>query len=166
VKLAVLVLLGAAPALAAEPVVDRKWGFQIEVPEGWKPLPLDGAPPEVLLLYAHEGSDRLLVISRVVGPAEDAELETVESGIREKARRYQRLSATKKTIGPGRRKKVPAWDLWFRLEREGRPVTMGARFLFYKSYALSILVDSRGRGRPSREVKKIVESFVPPPPLK
>jgi hypothetical protein len=166
--LAVAVLAAAAPAAAErqEPVVDRRWGYQVDIPEGWKAQPLEGAPPDVLLLYTHEPSDRMLVVSKVTGPSEDADLEVLEAGIQAKAQRYKRLSAKKRALGLGRKSKVPAWDLWFRLERDGRPVTMGTRFLFYKSYALSILVDAPGSRTPGREARKIVESFVPPPPPK
>ena len=162
---ALALLFIAAPALAADPVVDRKWGYQIEIPDGWEAEPLQEGLPDVLLLYSHAKSERLLFVSKLVGPTtEDPTLETVESGIRAKATGYKRVSAKKRTIGPGRKNKIFAWDLWFKVKRDGKKVTFATRFLFYKSYALSILVDASGGS--TREVRKIVESFVPPPPLK
>ena len=146
-------------------VVDRDWGYQVEIPPGWKELPATARPPEVLLAWTHERSGRLVMVSRVTGPSDDPPLRVVEAGIKDKAHGYRRISARRRSVGPGRKVKVPAWDLWFHLERGGKPVTMGARFLFYRSYALSILVDVPGRGPPSAEARRIVESFVPPPPL-
>jgi len=146
-------------------VVDRDWGYQVEIPAGWTELSTADRPPEVLRGWIDERSGRLVVVSRVSGPSEDPPLRVVEAGIKDKAHGYRRLSARKRGLGPGRKAKVPGWDLWFRLERDGKPVTMGARFLFYKSYALSILVDVPGRRGPSAEARRIVESFLPPPPL-
>jgi hypothetical protein len=153
-----------AAAEPTEPIVDRRWGFQLKVPEGWSVRPLEGAPPEVLLLYRHEAADQLLMVSRLAGPAEEAELSVVEQSLKTKGNGYERLEAKRRALGEGRRVKIPAWDLWFRVRRDGKPVAMGARFLFYRSYVLSLLVDAPGQTRPTRALRRIVESFVPPPP--
>lgn len=150
------------PRLAGTIHIDPERRFQILLPEGWRPVALADPPPPTLLFAAGDATDQMLVVSRVVGPTENAHgdpavLASLETGLASRATGYRRLSVKKRLVG---RRAIPAYDLWFAIERAGRPVTMAARFLFYPGHALSVLVDAPSP-RARRVARRIVESFAP-----
>lgn len=145
--------------------VDEKVGYRLSIPDGWREVSLAdagiaGAP---LLIVANDATDQVLVVSRIKGPTDgawgdDAKFwSELESGVRAQAAGYAKLSSRKLKLG---KKKIPAYDLWFRAERDGKPATFGVRFLFFRGYALSLVVDSPGK-RTDAVARKIVDSFGP-----
>lgn len=167
----VLLALGGRAAAGGKdppPYVDRTAGFQVLVPAGWQPVTLAEPPREVLLLCANDATGQVFVVSKIVGPSEGIEkdpkpfLAGVEQGIKNKSTGYKRISAKQRSLG--RVRKVPGWDLWFRVERDGKPVTMAARFLFFRGYAISVMVDAPARAQ-RKEARRIVESFGPIDPV-
>lgn len=157
----------SAPARAEEPE------YQLKLPKGWTQTELvepdakgDGEVP-VKAMWVNDKTDQVLVIARIPGPTDgaieddDAFYEAVEAGVKKQYADYQRISTARKKLGSGK-KKIPALDLWFKAPRDGKKVVIGARFLFFKGYALSLVVDAPGARKPSSAMKKIVESFQPP----
>lgn len=155
----VCVLVGAA--LGAE-VVDEKVGYKLTLPAGWQATEIPGANDAVLATWTHEHDDRMVVVVRINGPTDGAWdgdksfFEAVENGVKKQYATYERVSVKQTKLG---KKKVPALELWFKTERDGKSVIVGTRFLFMKGYALSIVSD----GGNKKAAKKIIESFVPAP---
>ena len=162
-----VVCLLAGRAAAEEPE------YQIKIPAGWTETELvesddktDGEVP-VKAMYVNDKTNQVLVIARIAAPTDGAEdekddafYEAVEAGVKKQYADYQRISTARKKFGSGK-KKVPAFDLWFRAPRDGKKVVVGARFLFFRGYALSLVVDAPGMKKPNAATKKILESFQP-----
>lgn len=160
-RLILALLLVAAPAFAAE-VADERAGYRLDLPSGWQATEVPNAADAVLATWTHERDDRMLVVVRINGPTDGAWegdkafFEAVENGVKKQYSSYERISLKTTKLG---KKKVPTLDLWFKAERDGKPVTIGTRFLFMKGYALSLVAD----GGSKRATRKILESFVPAP---
>jgi hypothetical protein len=158
---AALICVLGATALAAD-IVDEKVGYKLALPAGWQATEIPGASDAVLATWTHERDDRMVVVVRINGPTngawegDKAFFDAVENGVKKQYATYERLSLKQTRLG---KKKVPALDLWFKTERDGKSVTVGTRFLFMKGYALSIVSD----GGNKKAAKKIVESFAPAP---
>lgn len=161
-------------AKAPPPYVDTAAGFQLTLPAGWEQVTLpvgEGAGP--LVTFAADATDQLLVVTRIDGPTDGAYAgeqgfyDRIEAGAEQQTAGYKRISAKPRNVARAKATKkaatkqpVPGFDLWFRMEREGQVVTVGARYLFFKGYALSIVIDSPTK-KTDAAAKKIVESFVP-----
>jgi hypothetical protein len=174
-RLALAVAVGAVAALPARAAGEEDPEYQLKLPAGWTQTELvesdektDGEVP-VRAMYVNDKTNQVLVIARISGPTDgvlgdDSDDETfyeaVETGVKKQYADYQRISSTKKKFGSGK-KKVPALDLWFRVPRDGKKVVIGARFLFFRGYALSLVVDAPGSRKPNAATKKILESFQP-----
>jgi hypothetical protein len=187
-RAALIALLLLVPALAAAkkvdapPFVDAEHGFQLSLPDGWQRVEQDtgGAAAGTPIYKAtNDKSGQWLVVILTKGPTDDADgdgaaaLANFESGF-SAAAGYKRLSLEKKDIAPakpapgvktaaGKPKKLPAVDLWFTMQRDGKPVTVGARGLMFKSYVLTLVVDAPGTKVPGA-TRKLLESFRPTPP--
>lgn len=167
--LALAVLLAATAAGAKKrsdsAYVDKRSGFRLNIPSGWQAMTtVEGdSPGAPLLTVTNDKTDQLLMVTKIKGPTDGAWnddpqfFELIESGIEAQSEGFERLSAKKLRVG---KKKVPAYELWFRVDRQGKPYTIGARFLFFKGYALSLVVDTPGK-RADGAAKKIVGSFAP-----
>jgi hypothetical protein len=165
----VLVLLTAAAKPSPAPYVDAERGFQVALPAGWQRVVQTTAAGarEPVLKASNDAASQWLVVLVERGPtdeAADAALEHLESGFRSAAG-YKRLSLRKKTLATGVKKNtLPAIDLWFVMQRDGKPVTVGVRAILYPSYVLTLVVDAPGRKSPDRSTRRLVESFRPAPP--
>jgi hypothetical protein len=153
----------------------RAWAedaeYEVKIPAGWtetemvEPDKNDGEVP-VRAMYVNDKTNQVLVIARISGPTDGATeddesfYEAVEAGVKKQYADYQRISLAKKKLGSGK-KKVPAMDLWFKAPRDGKKVVIGARFLFFRGYALSLVVDAPGAKKPNAATRKILESFQP-----
>jgi hypothetical protein len=166
------VVCAAAPAVAAAgEVSDEILNYKLTVPDGWTRTELaEGSGGEDLVaMWTRDESDQIAVITKFVGPTDDAVnkektfFDDVEKGLKRNYAVYKRLSAKKTQIGKGK-KKVPAYEVWFRTERDGKPVVIGARFLFFKGYALSLIIDQPGARRAGPMTKKLLGSFAPAKP--
>jgi hypothetical protein len=177
--------LAAAPAAHAKkpppppPYVDTEHGFQLQLPAGWLRVEQDTGLGATAPLYkaASDATDQWLVVILTKGPTDDADgdgkpaLDNFEAGFA-KADAYKRLSIQRRDIAPakpapgqktGKPKKLPAIDLWFTMQRAGKPVVVGARTLLFRSYALTLVVDAPGSKVP-RATRTLLESFQPTPP--
>jgi hypothetical protein len=168
--------LATAGALVAAPAgpawADDEPEYQLKLPAGWtqtelvEPDDKDGGEVPVRAMYVNDKTNQMLVIARISGATDgstedDATFyDAVEAGVKKQYADYQRISSARKKFGSGK-KKVAAFDLWFKAPRDGKKVVIGARFLFFKGYALSLVVDAPGAKKPSAAMKKIVESFQP-----
>jgi hypothetical protein len=158
---ALLALWWSLTASAAE-VVDTRAGWRLDVPPAWTPV--EDAGDGVLASFTHDPSDQLVVVTRVIGPTDAAAdrdpafFAALEAGVKKRWTSYRRLSLRHLTLG---KRKVPALDLWFRATRDGKPLVVGARFLFFRGYALSALHEAPGKRRPPR---RLLESFRPVDP--
>jgi hypothetical protein len=161
----------ASPASAAEPTehVDQRVNYRLTLPAGWSRAELvDDAEEvsELIAMWTSDKTNQVIAIARIPGPTDGAHageadfFANVEGGVKKQFATYTRLSHTKRKFGSGR-KAVPGYDLWFRTDRDGKKVVFGARFLFFRGYALSIIVDQPGSRKASAATKKIVESFRP-----
>ena len=180
-------LLGAAPAdgLArkpqATPYFDVERAFQLQLPAGWLRVEQDTGEGQTAPLYkaANDATGQWLVVILTRGPTDDADgdgqaaLANFEAGFAG-ATGYKRLSLKRRDLLPGKPapgtkasaakpRALPAIDLWFTMQRDGKPVVVGARTLLYKSYALTLVVDAPGSKVP-RTTKALLESFLPTPP--
>ncbi len=162
----------AGAAQAGEPTIyqDDKAGFQVTVPDGWVQVNLAQNAAGALATFANDATGQLLVITRVDGPTDDAAKDdaafyaTLEAGVKKAARGYKKLSSSARKLTVGKTKKrVRAFDLWFRVDRDKTTVTMGARWLFMSGYALSLMIDSPSK-KSDAAAQKIVSSFAPLPP--
>jgi hypothetical protein len=176
------VAAAAPPARKAGPYVDAERGFQLQLPPGWQAVEQDtgaGAAGTPVFKAANDKTGQWLVVILTKGPTDDAEgdgqaaLDNFESGWTS-APGYKRLSLQRRDVMPakaapgakapaGKPKKLPAVDLWFSMQREGKPVVVGARGLLFKSYVLTLVVDAPGTRIPPA-TKKLLESFQPTPP--
>lgn len=163
-RLLALALLGAVRVAAAAPTVvpddDSRW--QIDLPDGWAPAEL----PEVTegkTLAAWSSDHGRLVVARMRGNTDAAYdpkssyLAGLEEGVAKEAPGYRRLAATQRKLG--KKKKLPAYDLWFRTGTGVR----GIRFIFMKNYTVLASIDVPGIRKIGPESKKILESFGPVP---
>jgi hypothetical protein len=185
-----LTLAFAAPAPTAHaakkpdagPYVDADHGFQLTLPGGWTAVEQDtgsGAAGTPIYKATNDRTGQWLVVILTKGPTDDvdgdgaAALTNFESGFAGAAG-YKRLSLQKKDVtaakpapgvkaAAGKPRKTPAVDLWFTMQRDGKPVTVGARGLMFKSYVLTLVVDAPGTKVPGA-TKKLLEGFRPAPP--
>jgi hypothetical protein len=180
-------LAGAAAKKAAPaPFVDDEHGFQLVLPDGWQRVEQDtgagGAAGAPVYKAANDRTGQWLVVISTKGPTDDADadhdggaaaLANFESGFAGAAG-YKRLSLQRKEIAPGKPppgaktpatkpRKVPAVDLWFTMQRDGKPVVVGARGLMFRSYVLTLVVDAPGTKIPAA-TRRLLESFAPSPP--
>ncbi len=173
--LALVAQPAAAHARKPPPYIDVERGFQVALPTGWLPVQQDtgeGASAPVMKA-TNDATGQWLVVVVTKGPTDDSEgdgqagLDNFESGFRS-AMAYQRVSIKRRDLAIGKRvagkkqRTLPAIDLWFTMQRDGKPVVVGARTLLYKSYALTIVVDAPGTKVP-RSTRTILESFKPAP---
>lgn len=174
--------LAAAKKVDAPPYVDDEHGFQLTLPDGWQRVEQDtGAAAAGTPIYkaTNDRTGQWLVVILTKGPTDDAEgdgaaaLANFESGF-SAAPGYKRLSLQKQEVAPakpapgaktaaGKPKKTPAVDLWFTMQRDGKPVVVGARGLMFKSYVLTLVVDAPGTRIPGA-TRKLLEGFRPTPP--
>ena len=160
---ALLLALPLGSSAAAAEIVDAQAGYRLSVPAGWTVAETPGARDEVLATFSHEDSDQVLVITRLPGPTDGAwdddpaYFAALEAGVKKQFSSYERLWTRRIRLG---KKKIPALDLWFRSEREGKKIVVGARFLLFRGYSLSLVIDSPGKKRPAA-TKKLLESFLP-----
>jgi hypothetical protein len=183
--LVAIVVVGAAAAAARKPpptpFVDVEHGFQLTLPSGWQRVEQDtGATGPAAPLYkaANDAGAQWLVVVSQKGPTDDAEgageaaLANFEAGFAG-APGYKRLSLARREVLPGKPqpgvrasnakpRKLPAIDLWFTMQRDGKSVVVGARGLMFRSYVLTLVVDAPGSKVP-RATRGLVESFVPAP---
>ncbi len=169
-----LALVGGGAALAKSkrpaPYIDEVHGFQVTLPAGWQPVGQDTGAGEAEPIFkaANDATDQWLVVIRQKGPTDDVYddpktgMENFESGFAKAAPGYQRVSRASKKLPAkaGGKAVVPSIDLWFLMDRDGKPVTVGVRALFYRGYTLQLMVDSPGK-KPSKATKGIVDSFKP-----
>jgi hypothetical protein len=168
---AVLLLVagGAAAAKKKPAPLVHEAGFEVVLPDGWRRVEQDtgGGEHEPLLKLTSDKTNQWGVVVRMKGPTDDAwekpaeALGRFEAGF-STAAGYQKISA--KALKLPRRKgakgTIPAADLWFKMQRDGKPVTVGARALFFKGYTLALVVDSPGK-KPNAQAKAVLASFVP-----
>jgi hypothetical protein len=161
VRFAALLLLAVPTSASAADLVDAQAGYRLSVPPGWTSADSPGGRDEVLATWTHEESDQVFIIARLPGSTDgawDADpgyFAAVEAGIKKQFPTYQRLSSRRLILG---KKKIPALDLWFRAERDGKKIVVGARFLFLRGRSLSLVVDGPINKRPP---KRLLDSFVP-----
>lgn len=152
-----------AQAKPARKHVDVKAGFRLVLPGTLDPAPRDDLPNAPLLVAKDSAQARVLVVARIKGPTDGAYSDDpaffteLEQGVRAQSDGFERLSARRLRLG---KRKVPAYDLWFRARRDGRPWIVGARFLFFRGYALSLVLDASGKRVPPA-IRRTLESFVP-----
>jgi hypothetical protein len=164
-------LLGLGSAQAREPgkghYVDTDRGFRLHVGPAWTPAPPaeTSAASGAILVWAHERTGQLLVVSRMTGltdgayAQDPAYLALVEEGVKSRSPGYRRVSLRPLFL-PSGKDRVPALDLVFRMQREGKAVVMATRFLFFKNYALTLTVDAPG-GQLDPSTRRILHSFRP-----
>jgi hypothetical protein len=153
------------------PYVDAERGFVVTLPAGWQPVGQDAGEGAAapLLKVTNDKTGQWLVVLLVKGPTDDAAgdgkaaLDNLEAGFAT-ASGYRRLERKRRELpaGEGKKGKVAAADLWFVMTRDGKPVVVGVRALFFKTYTLTLVVDAPGKRIP-RETRGIVESFAPGP---
>jgi hypothetical protein len=174
--------LAAAKKVAAPPFVDLEHGFQLTLPDGWQRVEQDtgaGAASTPIYKASNDKTGQWMVVILTKGPTDDADgdgaaaLANFESGF-SAATGYKRLSLERKDVAAakpapgvktaaGKPKKTPAVDLWFTMQRDGKPVVVGARGLMFKSYVLTLVVDAPGAKVPGA-TRKLLEGFRPTPP--
>jgi len=160
--LVVVALLARASEAAPAVVSDDDSRWQLDLPDGWTPA----APPEVTEgkpLAAWSSAHGRVVVVRLRGNTDAAYdpkssyLAGLEEGVAKESPGYRRLAATQRKLG--KKKKLPAYDLWFRTSAGVR----GIRFIFMKNYTMLATIDVPGATRIGPESKKIIESFAPMP---
>ncbi len=151
-------LAAAAPAVVSDD--DSRW--QLDLPDGWTAAEL----PEVIegkALAAWSSAHGRLAVVRLRGNTDAASdpkssyVAGVEEGVAKESPGYRRLAATQRKLG--KKKKLPAYDLWFRTGAGVR----GIRFIFMKNYTMLATIDVPGATQVGPESKKIIESFAPVP---
>jgi hypothetical protein len=159
----VIGLVWAALLWAPAVVLDDAMGLDLALGPEWRkieePPPAEGGT--ILLRMQH--GDETVVVARRRGnteaayakekPARTAYFDGVEKGVKDETPGYRRLSATERGLGS---RNIPALDLWFR----GREGVRGLRFVFFRGFMVVLSVSSPG-SRPSRDHRRIVDSFVP-----
>lgn len=170
-RVGVALALTSVAAAAPAPVVNEEHRFELAVGDGWDVQAVDGvsydreAGTGLVARWSADGGARVLVVSRVDGPGSDAWrgeesfFDGVEAGVQRSAPGYRRLKRKVHKLG-----RVPALDLWFRYDgADGRAVAVAMRFLFFRSYALTLAVDVPADDLRAhrRAVRKLVESFKP-----
>ena len=162
------VLLALAGAAAADDkagrVVDEENGFELTVPAGWQRATLVDADSvdELEGMFTCDATGQVLIIANIPGSTDgayqgkDEFFAGVERGIAKGFTGYARLSSRHFLLG-----KLPVYDLWFRATRDGKDVALGARYLFFKGRALSLVIDLPGARKPDKATRAILESFKP-----
>jgi hypothetical protein len=159
----VIWLVWAALLSAPAVVLDDTMGLDLALGPEWRKI---AEPPQAeggtILLRMEHGADTVVVARRRGNtdaayakekPARTAYFDGVEKGVRDETPGYRRLSATERGLGS---RTIPALDLWFR----GREGVRGLRFVFFRGFMV-VLALSSPVSRPSRDHRRIVESFVP-----
>jgi hypothetical protein len=150
------------------PYRDTAHGFALTLPPGWMAVEQDTGQGEHEPVFkaASDGRAQFMVVLREKGPSDDAEIARMAEASVEKgfaaARGYQRTSikVTQLHGPPGGPRRVPAVDLWFVMERDGKKVAVGVRALFLSGVVLTLVVDGGGP-RPDATTRKLLESFQP-----
>jgi hypothetical protein len=171
--LVVGLLLVAAVAGAEEKarparVVDQAAGYEVSLPAGWQRAEMVDAKkvPELVAMFTSDATGQVIVISSIAGSTDDAYsgkedfFQGVERGVTRSFPGFKSISSRRHTLGKA---KLPALDLWFRASRDGKDVVVGARFVFYKGRALSLVIDQPGVKKPGKATRAILESFKPVP---
>jgi len=142
-KLALAVVLAiAADAAVADTYRSETDYFQLELGESVKRVATVAATGEATTLVAtFAGKGLHAAITRVAFPnprawRRDAEffLE-VEAGLSKSTAGYRLLSRKQHKLG-----RVPALDLRFRRELDGKAQTVHARFLFFRTFSITLMV--------------------------
>lgn len=136
-------LCGAALALVAGPaaadeIVDAELRVRVELPAGFAPREAAAGAA-----WSHPETGQLAALIRLDGPTRgawvgDAEFFAgLEAGIQKHTPGYRRLAHKRSRVGG-----LPAYDLWFRRRGDDGDRVLGVRFLFYRSYGVSLILET------------------------
>ncbi len=163
---ALLLVLAVAPTARAEVTTDKTHRFQLDLDDGWRevPAPTDSHTP--LVGFEHRKRRALMAVSRVEYPNLDAwrrrtrkaYYSEIEKGIKTSVDGYKRLRQNTTRLG-----RVPALDLTFRhRDKDGERVVF-MRFLFFRTYSLSLSLSLpyRQYRRHKRRLRTVLHSFKP-----
>lgn len=159
-----VVCLGWATTASAAPTVvsddDVRW--QLDLPDSWSPGERDDLEIGKALAVWTSGRRRFVLL-RLRGNTDGAYdgkpafWSGLEDGVRKDAPDFRRLSGTVKKLG--KKKKVPGYDLWYRIAGGVR----GVRFIFLRNYCLMGTIDLPGERSVPRDVRRVLESLGPAP---
>lgn len=149
--------------------VDLERGFRVLLGPAWQKAEpaLTSTAGRPVLVVTHARTGQLVVISRMAGPTDGAYARDphffalVEQGVKARSPGYQRTGWRPHFLARGK-ERIPTLDLSFRMKRDGQPIWVATRFLFFKSYALSLVVDAP-HGKIDRTTRRLVDSFRPVP---
>jgi hypothetical protein len=150
-------LAGAVAPVAAEPLVDPKNHYRLDLGDDWA-VERSGEPPQLLSLRHRSGARA--VLTRTNFPNRPAwrrrahYFDDVVAGIKANTAGFA-LHRRKR----GRLKKIPYLDVVYRREHDSRPL-VHTRFLFYRTFTLILTASSSPAGR--RSAARLVRSLGPP----
>jgi len=158
--------MALAPALAsARPYRSEANYVQLELPDD---LELAALPVEAgegtTLVAAFRGPSLSAAITRVDAPnrrawRKDARFfQEVEEGLAKSVSGYKRLHRRQHKLG-----KVPALDLNFRRQHANRPDEVVARFLFFRTFTITLMVavPAKAAGRARAHAVELRETLKP-----
>ena len=156
----------AEPTAQTQAHKDAKHRYAVNLDESWRQLAVPTESLAPLAGFEHPASQALLAINRVGYPNLEAwrkrtmpaYKEEIEEGIRATVRGYRPLHSRVHKLG-----NVPALDLSFRHHTDGRAEVVLVRFLFFRSYSLSLILSTPARTHRThlRRHRGVLESFQP-----